>query len=431
PLITFAHPSTRSAVYYDAGAERLALLHQRAAGVTPDPTEHLKHRLQASTSADESLATETDAMAESMARAGAWMEAALWAEAAARVSSTERSRERRALTADMYRLYGGREPVLDRELDTERDHPLQLLLAGNLAVRESRFGDAEVILRAAWDMIDPSQDADTAVRIALRLSDTYSGQLRSAESLEWASRADEVVPQGHDVLGEDPLTHMSLALAVGGRLKDAVALISERVPASVDGQAAVPGVFARGVVNLWSDDLVDAVRDLGSCADRYQRFGPPHKYVEVQTMLVEANYRLGQWDFALRRGHETISVARDLGVHTLTALALAETAGIAAPRGLLQAAEDMVSEALELLALHGSIHVLGITWLAQARLAAARGDHRGVVDALSTTAAVSSVQPEVDEQGMVPWRLTYGASLLALGGIDEAGQQCEQLAKFA
>jgi ATP/maltotriose-dependent transcriptional regulator MalT len=184
-------------------------------------------------------------------------------------------------------------------------------------------------------------------------------------------------------------------------------------------------------VRLWSDDLTSAMGDLGSCADRYQRVGPPHKSIEVQSMLTEANYRIGHWDFAERHGEEAVAVGRDLGIHQLTALALATSVGAVAGRGRWADAEAMVAEAKELLALRGSYQVLGLVWLATARLAAAHGDPQGVVDAFSTMAALGSGMAEVDEQGTLPWRLLYGAAHASLGHSDEAEEQARQLAKFS
>ncbi len=432
-FIRFLGSTTRSAVYYDVGLDRLAVLHRGATNLVTDERERLLHQLRGAPGPDEALASQADAVADSLARAGAWTDATAWLELADRVSSTERSRQRRHLTASMYRNYGGDALAfgLDTEFDPQHDHPMRLLLGGTAATADSRFGDAEALLAAAWELVDPSTDFELASRIALRMSDAMQGQLRSAEGLEWARRAVEVLPIGHDLLGEDPLTDLVFALITSGKVAEAGELLDERVPPSFTEGATAPGLLARGVFGLFNDQLVAAMADLSDCADRYMRVGPPHKYVEAQSLLTDVNYRIGLWDFAARHGEEACQAAGEGGIPQLTSLALAMSVGVAAGRGEWDAADVALKEAYALLALRGSYQALGMTWLASARLASARGDHKGVLDALSTMAAAADMLSQADDQALVPWRVLYGIALVRLGRLDEAVPHAERLTKFA
>jgi DNA-binding CsgD family transcriptional regulator/tetratricopeptide (TPR) repeat protein len=376
------------------------------------------------------LALEAEAMADSLARAGAWSEAAGWLEAAVPVSATQRAAERRRWSAALFRCYGGAEQALpvDARLDPRTEHPLELLLAGMVAVADACYGDAEVSLRRAWELIDPAVEPDTACRVALRLSDCLQGQLRSEEALLWARRAVEVLP-GAELLGEDPLTDLAFALLTAGQVPEAVALVAESVPA--DAAAGTPGLLARGLVGLFTDQLLAAMEDLSEVADRYLRVGPPHKYVQAQSLLAEVNYRIGLWEFSARHAQEAIAAARERAIPQLTALPLAISAGLAAAQGDWPAAEGALNEAAAALALRGSYQALGWTWIARARLEAARANPQGVIDALSTVAALSDAFSVVDDEVLAPWRSLYGPALVRLGRIDEAADHADRLTKFA
>jgi len=432
-VIRFAHSTTRSAVYHDVGADRIAALHRTAATLVTEPREVLRHRLLGAYGPDETLAMKADATAEALARTGAWIEAATWLGAAERVSSTTQSRTRRRMTAELYRLYSGNKPriVPGTELDNAGDHPLRNLLLGTAAVQEGRFTEAEAFLRGAWEMVDPSTDRQTASRIAARMTDALQGQLRSVEALEWASRSVDALPDDHDLLGEDPISSLVYAFILNGRLEDARELVARRVRYAVAPRRVAPGLFGRGLVRLSSDDLVGAIDDLRACAESYMRVGPPRVSVEVIRLLAEASFRLGEWDVAARRAEDAVGLARELGVQQVTVRALATGMNVLAARGRFRAADALLDEARELLGVQRSYHTLGSVSIGAARLAIARGDHQSAVDALATVASVVNEVPHVDQQVLLPWRLPYGLGLAAVGRTDEALEQARRLAKYA
>jgi DNA-binding CsgD family transcriptional regulator len=429
--LRFCHSMARSAVYLDLGAERALQLHRGAAELT-EGREALRHGLRGvGAEGDLVLADQAEEVAESLVRGGSWFEAAEWLEAAAAVSVTGPAAERRRLRAAMFRYYeGGAAPVsTDDPLDVRTEHPLRLFLGGMVAAAESRFGDAERLLRAAWDSIDPAIDIDTASRIALRLSDCQQGQMRPDEALLWATRAVEVLPPGYDLVGEDPLTDLAYAHLVAGQADEAVKLVTDRVPPGNRG--SVPGLLARGVVHLFTDKLGSAREDLSNAADCYLRAGPLHKFVEAECVLVEAEHRMGLWDHSLRHAEEAIAAAERREMQQLLALALAVAVSVPAARGDWARAEWAIAGALEALAQRGSLQALGMTWIGCARLETARDNPQGVIDALSTIASFSNAIPMVEDELMVPWRSLYGSALVRLGRVDEAARHADQLSAFA
>lgn len=429
--LRFRDSMTRSVAYYAIGVEQLSLLHRRAAEIS-EGAESLRHQLRGVRAgrADEQLARLVEERAESLARTGAWFEAAELLDAAHEVSATKRAAERRRWTSAMYRAYGGGPNFVnaDDRLDLVSDHPIRLLLGAMAAAADSRYGQAELLAGAAWELVDPALDPDTASRIALRMSDCLHGQLRVERALVWAQRAVDVLPPGRDLPGEDPLVDLVFGLLTSGRIADALLLVEERVPIA---DTAAPGLLARGVVELYTDQLAASIRDLSKAADRFERFGPPHKCVEAHFLLSEAEYRFGLWDRSARHARDAISIAYSQSIPQLTALALAASAAVLAARGDGPAADAALQGALEALAQRGSYQALGWTWIAQARLESARINDQRTVDVLSSFAAIDSAGPLVDEQVLLPWRTPYALALARLGRVDEAADQAERLTKYA
>jgi DNA-binding CsgD family transcriptional regulator len=433
PTIRFSHSTTRSAVYHDAPADRIAALHRTAADLVGDARDVLRHRLLGAAEADEALAMKADATAEALARAGAWTEAATWMGASARVSSTAQARTRRVLTAELYRLYGGAKPrvVPGSELDAGGDHPLRHVLLAMWAVHTSRFAEAEAFARTAWEMVDPSSDAETASRVAALMFAALQGQLRSDEALQWAYTAADVLTEGRDAVGEDPLTSLIYGLIVNGRVEEAREVAAERVREPVGQGAVSPGLAGRALARLASDDLVGAIEDLRACAEAYIRVGPPGMAVEVIRLLAEAQYRIGEWDLAARRAEDAIALARELEVKPMLVRALATGVQVAAARGRWRQADALLAEGADALGVQRSYHMLASHSIAAARLAMARADYHAAIDALATVAAVAEDVPQMDQQLLVPWRLPYGLALARAGRLDEGAEQAQRLEKYA
>jgi len=430
--ISFTHATTRSAVYHDVGADRIAALHRAAASLVTDAHDVLRHRLLGATGPDDALAMKADQTAEALARAGAWVEGATWLAAAERVSSDAQSRSRRRLTAELYRLYAGRPSRLvpGTDLDAAGDHPLRPLLLGTAAAQDGRFTEAEAFLRSAWEMADPSADAETASRIALRMADALQGQLRPADAIEWTARALEVLPDGHDLLGEDPTSNLSYLLILSGRIEEARHLVAD-VREPVGAGSVTPGLFGRGLVRLCSDDIVGAIEDLRACAQTYMRVGPPRVCVEVVRLLSEATYRLGEWDLSVQRARDAIALARELGVAQVTIRALATGVHVMAARGQFRVAGTYIEEAQGLLGVERSYHALASISIAVARLELARARFQEAADALAPVAAVANEIQHIDQQVLLPWRLPYGLALTAIGRLDEATEHAQRLATHA
>src|SRR5262249_35273891 len=99
-VIRFTHPLLSSVLYKDLGARR-RLVHERVAGIVPDPVQRARHLALATETPDSAVASALDDAAAIAAGRGASASAAELAEAALRLTPADDvgERHRRALAA--------------------------------------------------------------------------------------------------------------------------------------------------------------------------------------------------------------------------------------------------------------------------------------------------------------------------------------------
>ena len=152
--VAFAHPLVRAAIYEQLGPARRVQLHTRAAGLVDDEGAALRHRVLAAAPPDPELADELEAFARREARAGAWAGAASTLLEASRLSADRERREHRLLRAVDAMIGAG--DLIQAESFARRaveltPGPLRDATMGYLAVLRGRSGEAEALLRAAWE----------------------------------------------------------------------------------------------------------------------------------------------------------------------------------------------------------------------------------------------------------------------------------------
>ena len=156
--VGFAHPLVRAAIYAQLGPARRVRLHTRAAELVDDDGAALRHRVLAAAPPDPGLADELEAFARREARAGAWAGAASTLLEASRMSADRERQEHRLLRAVDAMIGAGDLIQADsfvRQTARFAVGPLRDATTGYLAVLRGRAGDAEALLRAAWEQCDP------------------------------------------------------------------------------------------------------------------------------------------------------------------------------------------------------------------------------------------------------------------------------------
>ncbi|WP_157518482.1 helix-turn-helix transcriptional regulator [Herbidospora mongoliensis] len=367
PLIAFADPLTRTAVYEHMGLAVRCRLHASAAAGEPDPARALAHRAAAVVGVDAGIAAELSALASEEASRGDPAQAAVHLVTAARLTphgsglslvASPAGREARLLDAAGRFLDAG-VPAAAAALvmgdEWAPADPVRRHVMGRLAMAEGRTEEARALFLDAWGR-GHRPAAGGLAWLALAEGD-------HAAALTWA-RAGTPDP---DLL--------ALAHGLAGRFSDAF--------------AAGPGEVVRGVLGLWAGELDGVCRDLGPVVNPAAR-----------VCLAEAQLRLGSWDDALVNAE----TAADSGHRWVASLAHSISARVLARRGDEHAAWHA-----------GEAGKLACFPVDRAFAALARAALAPAEDALLLLAPVRGLPG-------VPWREPYTEALIAVGEWETAAE---------
>ncbi len=419
--VTLPHPLVRAAVYDDLGPATRAELHARAAELVDDEALRLHHLVAAAARPDAELAADVDALARHHAACGAWAAAGNWLVSAAHLSPTRDDRERRLLEATEWLLLAGdmcSALALAPEIVTFAEGSRRHYIQGRLALVSGRQGEAEQLLRSAWELCEPAEQAELAGAIAGQLAGLYLNWGRGEETVTWARRAQEA-SSGAEATAS-PRSLLLLALAAVGRADEGLALVAS-LPEEVTepGPAEIDALLGRGVLRLWTDDFAGAHQDLAAVTEACRAQGPFHARLIALFYLAETEYRLGRWQDAVVHGELAASGAQDAEQVWTLALAHAAATFPLAGRGDWQAAQAHADSAAEAAQALGDMASVLWAAMAQARLAHARADYQNVVAALHRFTALAGASG-VEEPGIQPWRELYAEALVHLGRLEEA-----------
>jgi DNA-binding CsgD family transcriptional regulator/tetratricopeptide (TPR) repeat protein len=395
PEIRFTHPLIRAAIYQGLGPARRARLHAAAAADAGDEVTALRHRTAASAGDDETLATELEAFAARRAAGQEWARATWALEAAARLSIGRDTREARMLGALEAAMYGGDGPrarALAAQTDGFAETPRLDSALAYVALGAGRGDEADRRLRRAWAACSPESDRRAAARIAERMAFLGVLRLHAGAAIEWACKALELLDE------DDPARRPSMSWLTFGLYWS-----GERARARAVG--AQPG-------NLFvADDDPAAARPL--LAEAVARAGSLVVAARALATASRAASATGEWDDATVLAARSLVMAEESDEVAALAPAYWAAVSLGAARGDFEACERLEAPAAVFAA-----HMIEVQ-IARAELAAARGRHEHVLEALAPLVDMP-VRDGVDDPGSWPWAHLHADALLSLGRVDEA-----------
>ncbi len=431
-VIAFPHPLVRAAVHRDLGSAQRARLHARAAVLVDDPTAALHHRIEASGGANAALAAEVAAFAQRQAATGGWFAAAEHLRAAARLDPDPTGQEHRLLEAADCLLQAGEvaeTSAMRQELEACGDGARRRYVLGYLAAASGRLDQGAALLRDAWAACDPVREPDLAVRIATGLARVAALDTPGRATARWAYRALRLAPQVAHVA--NALDFLLLSLCEAGHPRLGLALATRLPEPRPDGHpGGVDGLLGRGTLRLWTDDLQEALADLGTAAAAYRQHGPVDFAVISCNALADAQFRAGAWDDATTQWALGISLAEDAAQQWLTPLLRARAAYPYIGRGQWQQADAHLSPPR-----NRSLGTQVVMWIreVEAFRAMARDEPDGVVAALEPVLKATGDGSDHfgNQPGVLEWRDIYAEALTALGRLDHADRVLRPMEELA
>jgi DNA-binding CsgD family transcriptional regulator len=417
-VIAFPHPLVRAAIYNGISAGARAALHLRATALVDDKASSLDHRAAATPGPDRGLAQEIASLGREEAGRGAWTAASTHLLSASRLNPPGPERDRLLLEAVLWMMAmgsGSRATMLLPEIEIVAAGPLRDCVLGQMAMLDGRPADAERLLTSAWDHTDASVDPQVAAIIAVRRALHALGRFEPAAGVEWARRALRLMGSSG---GQMTLVAQSVAflgLAYTGHSAEALrglsALEAEGVSAPTDWALCV-----RGLLRLVGDDFVEARSDLSLAGDMARRRGSVHTATASFGWQGAVEYYVGAWDDAFRHAEEAVLISSE--AEETSSRAFIPNAAIAVPaaRGEWGLAEMNLVSGTGSSNYESSIAARAIV---RAQLAAARSDHRMVLNALEPVVRFV-YRDGIDEPGFWPWQDLYGDALVSLERVHDA-----------
>lgn len=418
--LSFAHLLVRQAVYQNLGAEQRRALHLRAAAVVAGD-EALAHRSAAAVGPDPRLATDLEEAAAKAAAAGNLSLAARYRQQAAAVTARGPDRDDRTLAsfellvraADAAEAEAARPAVEQLPASARRDAAL-----GHFALVTARPGDAQALLRAAWDAHDPVTESADGAEAALGLGILLGLSGLFAEAAFWLDRALASAGGREPWFGAARSMH-AVPLALSGAGDRALALFSDLPQrAAMVPAEQTDSVTYRGLIKLWTGDLPGAADDLALVVSRmsaglHLRFpGQPLAF------LAEAEFRLGQWDDSQGHADLAVSLARDADRHYDLPFVHSAAARVPACRGDWAVAASHTETAERTARTFG-----GLTEIFAASARSILGFARDDPDEALRGAATALAMPDIeyyDDPAAFWWRPLQIWALVRVGQLDRA-----------
>lgn len=418
-LVAFPHPLVRSAVYEQIPVAQRRDLHRSAADLTTERAGALRHRMAAADRADDELAAELSRFADEQAARQEFHSGAMHLVAAGRFSTDPRAAHERVLRAVTWMVLRGdaaTATTFRSEIAGYESGPLLDLALGALAMAADDPARAEQHLERAWAARDGLDDETVAI-IALITGIHWFGRLAAAATVEWCSRARDLVDP-HSPLHAVALSYLLHGLGYAGRRDDAAR--------EADGAEARPGDplhrwanprSARGLLHLVDDEIFEALDDFATSATAASGLGMMNTAAFSWAYLARTEWVAGRWDDAIVHADRAmaINLESDLGFqHTaITGIAALVPAG----RGDWATAQSLVRSMT-----HGPNRyerAVVAAAMAGGRLGEAMGDPAAVLTALEPVRAVP-YRDGADEPGFWPWADLYAEALVAVGRTAEA-----------
>ena len=290
----FSHALVHQAVYTRTGLARRRELHRQAAGLVGE-AEALRHRVAAADGPDPELAADLDRQAALDTVRGELAAASSHLQDALRLTPPGPARAPRLLAVVEAELIAGDTVAASQhtaELAAGGGDPWWDYVAGYQSLLAGRVDDARLRLgralaATAAETSPPGAPADLRARIAAQLAILGVVSLSYPEMEEYGQIA--VLAESSDARVQAfAWFARTLGMGLAGRGAQALADLGAR--------GLSPGLeplVARGVVELWTDDLDGACRHLGEAVNRAYR-GEPLRVSQALAFLGDAEYRRGQ-----------------------------------------------------------------------------------------------------------------------------------------
>ncbi|MGR6915131.1 AAA family ATPase [[Actinomadura] parvosata] len=464
--VGFPNPLVRAAVYHDLGPATRRRLHLLAASLVEDVVHRLHHRLAAADQVDDALVREVALVGRRQAAAGHWAGACGCLTRAVQLTCAGPERDRLIAEAVEALLAAGRPAdaaALGAQVSPGGDPGVHGYVQGSVALVAGRVEEAVRRLHEAWT--HASGDAGTGevrarvggdVRLASAIGArlALAGLLRGSgpDAARWAAHALALPrgPEGGQERGREGRQESGqergresrqdsrqegggefgrfarlVGLGLAGDVEAGLAECAELPVPAQAGPGELDALLGRGTLRLWADDLAGAQADLlGLLAVSAGRSAPFQ--LLVATTLAQAEYRLGRWDDAAGHAELGASTADDFGQAWLASHAHAVAALVPAARGEWERAATHVRAARAACS-PGNVAAQVSTAAAEALVATARGDHDGVISALTPLTRTNLP----DEPVVVLWRTLLADALVNAARPEEAEEvlvPCELLA---
>jgi DNA-binding CsgD family transcriptional regulator len=418
--VRFRHPLIRSAVQQTASPTQVLTMYGALADAVADPERRLWHRAMAAIGADEQLAAELEAHAQSARRRGAVAVAASALERAALLSDDPHRKGERLVRAAELAYDLGLVDVATRLLREADQLEVGKLEAARLAwLKEVAPGDrwfehgpAETFVRIAEQMRDGG-DPDMALRslmpIAIRCWWTHA----RTETRQRVVGAAESV----DVAEDDPRLLAVIALAhpeaTGPSVRRRIA--GTQVSEVADPTAAMDIGFAAGAVGAWATGAPFMARAVEGLREQ----GRLGMLTQALVMYGYCALYAGDWQAAAAAGAEAARLARDSRQPQFGLAGDVIAAHAAALRGTDEDVEAMLAAPERALIATKSWPLLAPVHLA--RGAAALGEGR-------QDDAFEHVWPVFDRSNPVSHRVFSWSAILDLVESGGRGEHAEQVA---
>jgi DNA-binding CsgD family transcriptional regulator len=415
-VVDLSHPLLGAAVYRHLGPARRAGLHAKAAQLGDDQCTRLGHLARAASGQDRHLALELGKLGRATAANGNWSAAGQQLAAAARLMPATAEREQLFLESVDSRLLNG--DALDSsglviQLQTFTATGWRSYVLARLAFAAGQLDDVEPLLQDAWLRCERGRDAALAARIAAQLATVYILQGRGQYGANWAARALRLEPDG---VSTDMLRCVHLfGLGISGQARPALASLSRLPVPALATVAELDALLGRGVLRLWTDELVPAYQDLsGVLAGSHDR-SAAFRFTAADA-LANIEYRLGWWDDACAHSELAVSIAEDADQLWLAPIGGAVAKLIAAEQGrseMTQASEARRAST------PGWFVPLAVTAMADAHVARARRQPEAVIAALEPLRRLSDCEG-VREPAVVCWPDLLADALVEVGELEQA-----------
>ncbi|MFB7090317.1 AAA family ATPase [Streptomyces sp. NPDC056296] len=417
--LSFVHPLVRAAVLTGMSLARRATLHRRAAALSGDTGRRLDHRSEAAATVDADLAEELDQYAAGRAAAGEWSTVADVLVRASRLSPQRAAREDRLLRAVDAMIGAGDVPqaaAFAAELESLPPGTLRDVVLGYLAIMRGRPAEAETHLNQAEEQAGTQPRPDLTARICQRRVLHALGRWDGPQLVTWARRAVELADPSDPSVVESKAI-LGLGLAAMGRPQEAVeayAAAESELP-----QGAQPQRFqlGRGWVDLAQDAPEAARRRLETAVPTGYRMGSTRISLWAQGWLARTQFALGAWTEAIETVQHAAARLDDVRIELVRPLIHWTGAQIHALRGDWETAEEHCRQAAA--AINHYEVMLVPACLARAQVNEARGDYRGVIEALTPILELPT-RASIDEPGFWPWADVYANALVMTGDLEEA-----------